>query len=104
MVRASLAYSISRSGRPCTNDPERASYRFAIIGEPNRMFECMEIALRLKQSFVGAKVNPGFDPYRDDPRFTALLRRMNLADEGALKLEINQTCAEDGGGRRPPAP
>ena len=44
------------------------------------MFECMEIALRLKQSFVGAKVNPGFDPYRDDPRFTALLRRMNLAD------------------------
>ncbi len=80
MVRATMDYQISQSGRPCTNDPGFASGVFAIIGESDRMFECMGEGIRLKRPAFLAKVWPAFEPYRDDPRFTALLRRMNLAD------------------------
>jgi TolB-like protein/tetratricopeptide (TPR) repeat protein len=81
MVRASQNRISSRTGRPCTNYPFYASFRFAIIGEPDRMFECWEIAIRLKHEYAGGtREHPPFDRYRDDPRFTALLREMNLAD------------------------
>jgi hypothetical protein len=80
MVRATLESQISQSGRPCTILPGRASYLFAIIGEPDRMFECLDEGVRLKRPSLLIKVHPIYDPYRDDPRFTALLRRMNLAD------------------------
>lgn len=80
LVRATLDYQISQSGRPCTNDPGVASSVFAIIGESDRMFECMGEGIRLKRPAFLAKVGLFFDPYRDDPHFTALLQRMNLAD------------------------
>ncbi len=44
------------------------------------MFECLNEGVRLKRPAFITKVYPVFAPYRDDPRFTALLQRMNLAD------------------------
>jgi TolB-like protein/cytochrome c-type biogenesis protein CcmH/NrfG len=80
MVRAALDYQISQTSRPCTNNPETAAEMLAVIGEPDRMFACLEEGVRLKSPTFGANVYPTFDPYRDDPRFTALLRRMNLVE------------------------
>jgi hypothetical protein len=52
----------------------------AFVGEADRMFECLEEGVRLKHPAFMIKVWPAFDPYRDDPRFTALLRRMGLEE------------------------
>ncbi len=43
------------------------------------MFRCLEKAIdRGDVAFL--KADPVYDPYRDDPRFAVLLRRMNLAE------------------------
>jgi hypothetical protein len=45
------------------------------------MFLCLEEALTQRgMIFLDLRTDPSWDPYRDDPRFTALLRRMNLAE------------------------
>jgi TolB-like protein/class 3 adenylate cyclase/Flp pilus assembly protein TadD len=80
VVRAVLDYRISQSGKPCTDEPGRASVMLALIEEPDRMFECLNEGISVKRPNLFLKVSPAFDPYRSDPRFTALLRRMNLAD------------------------
>jgi class 3 adenylate cyclase/TolB-like protein len=80
IVRAALNHHISQSGRPCANDPALVSTMLAIIGEPDRMFECLNEVVQQRRPPFLAKVWPAYDRYRDDPRFTALLRRMGLED------------------------
>jgi adenylate cyclase len=78
LVRSVLNRQISESGQPCTNQPSRAATVFALTGEPDRMFRCLDESVRQRRPVMLIKVSPVFEPYRDDPRFTALLRRMNL--------------------------
>ena len=80
MLRTLLNHQASQDGRTCGNDPRVASRRLAVIGESDRMFECLNEGVELKRPCFVVKVWPAFDPYRDDPRFTALLRRMNLEE------------------------
>jgi hypothetical protein len=47
------------------------------LGEKDQAFEWLEKAYE-EHFMIGIKVNPVFDPPRSDPRFTNLLRRMNL--------------------------
>jgi TolB-like protein/tRNA A-37 threonylcarbamoyl transferase component Bud32/Tfp pilus assembly protein PilF len=56
-----------------------ASY-YAASGEVDAMFEALDGACREHDiSYRPIQVDPVFDPWRADPRFQALLRRMNLA-------------------------
>ncbi len=45
------------------------------------MYACIEEALAQRGVFgLNLKLSPDWDPYRDAPRFTALLRRMGLEE------------------------
>ena len=49
------------------------------LGEKDKAFEWLEKGYEDRSvSFLVLKVNPVYDPLRSDPRFTGLLRRMNL--------------------------
>ncbi|MGA7791773.1 MAG: protein kinase [Candidatus Acidiferrales bacterium] len=50
---------------------------YAGLGEKDKAFEWLEKGYE-ERSIVGINVQPPFDPLRSDPRFTDLLRRMNL--------------------------
>jgi hypothetical protein len=63
------------SGDPCWTF---SATTYAQSGNADLMFRCLEQDLLMGHQFLrNAWV---WDPYRDDPRFTALLERMNLAD------------------------
>jgi hypothetical protein len=79
MVRAVIELTVAQSGRPCTVAPEYGAHLYAVVGEADQMYACIEEALA-ERSALGLylKVRPDWDPYRDDPRSIALLRRMGL--------------------------
>lgn len=54
---------------------------YAITGDTEKMFEELEAAWLQRDSHLARVMvtYPGFAPYREAPRFQALLRRMNLA-------------------------
>ena len=53
---------------------------YAALGENDKAFEWLEKSSqeRALLSGLSMKTFPGFDPLRSDPRFSDLLRRMNL--------------------------
>jgi len=53
---------------------------YAALGEKDKAFEWLEKAFADRTIGVGnnIKTDPSFDPLRSDPRFTSILRRMNL--------------------------
>ena len=52
------------------------------LGDKDRAFEALEKAYEERSWGMGTlRVNPVFDPIRSDPRFVALLRRVNLPPE-----------------------
>jgi tetratricopeptide (TPR) repeat protein len=90
-------YAYGRSGR--RSDAERVIERFREIsktqyvipsfvavvfggmGEKDKAFAELDKSIELHDSwFRWAKVEPLFDPLRDDPRFKEMLRRMNLPE------------------------
>lgn len=61
--------------------PWAIAYIYIALGDRERALRWLEKAYEERStSEVFLKVNPGFDPLRSDPRFQALLRRMNLPD------------------------
>jgi len=59
--------------------PTGNAYRYAMLGEKDLAIDWMTTAIdEGYHNITTAKVNPFFDPIRDDPRFQDLLLRMNL--------------------------
>ncbi len=51
------------------------------LGERDKAFECLDKACELRSTqLVWINLFPELDSVRSDPRFQAILRRMNLAD------------------------
>ena len=57
-----------------------AAFYYAACGEVERMYDALDAAYRQRDPRLAEIQNdPSFDRYRAEPRFEALLRRMNLA-------------------------
>ncbi|MHC4138173.1 MAG: adenylate/guanylate cyclase domain-containing protein [Planctomycetota bacterium] len=78
-IESSRQWLTSRSGRACTDDPTVGVHLFAWLGEADALFDCLDEVIEEK-SWLFYKADPLFAPYRDDPRFTAVLRRMGLEE------------------------
>ncbi len=79
--RALVNELAARSGDPCTALAVLGAILYADAEQPDPMFRCLDEAIAQRgyqDLFLGWR--RAWDPYRDDPRFTALLRRMNLAE------------------------
>jgi TolB-like protein/class 3 adenylate cyclase/Tfp pilus assembly protein PilF len=79
VVRKSLELRIAETQTRCPTPLYWTVRYFAELGEVDEMFECFQYAVdhgRILDPLAGLY----FDPYRDDPRFTALLRQMGLEE------------------------
>jgi adenylate cyclase len=82
MCRAWVEALVAQTGRPCTRGAGYGAALYAWSGDVDRMYGCLEESLAEESGpfMLALKVNPTFAPYRDDPRFIALLRRMGLEE------------------------
>jgi len=72
-----LDFSRERAKREYV-EPNQFAVIYAYLGEKDEAFEWLEKAFEEGGSMGALKVDPRYDPLRDDPRFQDLLRRMNL--------------------------
>ena len=68
------------SGELCLRDPSAGLALLAYLGDREGTFRCLEECIDTGKLHYFVKVDPDFDPYRDDPRFQALLARVGLDD------------------------
>jgi hypothetical protein len=69
------------SKRPAGFSPSMAAIFFAQLGEKDKAFAELDKAIENREYTVRfLKIEPGFDPLRDDPRFKELLRRMRFPE------------------------
>jgi adenylate cyclase len=70
-----------RLGRPCLPEPAIGAHLYARAGEEDPMYMCLERAIEQRGNYVlGLIWHPSWHPYREDPRFQAILNRVGLAD------------------------
>jgi hypothetical protein len=81
-ARKLLELEVARTGEPCPLPTSAAAYAF--VEERESALECLQ---QVQDSgWVGAnlgeylKVHPLWDGLRSDPRFTAILKSMDLVD------------------------
>jgi TolB-like protein/class 3 adenylate cyclase/Flp pilus assembly protein TadD len=71
----------TQSGTPCGAAPSFGAEVYALIGEADSSYHCLNEAFDRTGRIWLIRGNPVYAPYRDDPRFTALLERMYQAEE-----------------------
>ncbi len=67
---------------PCGGShPVEGARAYARAGQADAMYRCLDEEIAVFGDWrLGLKVDPDWDAYLTDPRFAALLRRVNLAD------------------------
>ena len=82
--RISEAEQIKREIEPKIkewNDPIESSLEYAFLGETEKALDYLELAYERKQyQLMEIKVHPYFDLLRDEPRFQAILKKMNFPE------------------------
>jgi len=74
-----VADNLRRLSRQKYIDPYRIAIAYASLGDKDRTFAWLEKAYQDRSPWMAQlKVEAFFDPLRSDPRFKALLRRMNF--------------------------
>ena len=70
------------SGLECTSFPLLGANLLALLERHEELLRCIEdsVAQRTLNIETFLKVDPLYDPLRDDPRFQAVLEKMGLAD------------------------
>ncbi len=59
--------------------PDDFALLYARVGDEERMYECLQKAYDERgKGMTLIKVEPAFEPYRAEPRFQALMRRVGL--------------------------
>jgi tetratricopeptide (TPR) repeat protein len=79
LIRLYYRRAARRARDRCLGNPYVGAGVRAHLGDREGTFQCLEQAID-HGHFDYFKVDPIFDPYRDDPRFDALLARVGLAD------------------------
>jgi TolB-like protein/Tfp pilus assembly protein PilF len=68
-----------------SGDPDWSSYQQAMVhtvrGDKEAAFQALDTALKVHDpALLWTRIDPMFDPLRDDPRFARVLQRMNFPD------------------------
>ena len=77
---AALAAATELAGRGALGSFGDLAVIYAALGDRDRAFDYLEKADQAREPYLmWAKVDPGLDPLRSDPRFSMLLRSLKLA-------------------------
>jgi TolB-like protein/Flp pilus assembly protein TadD len=78
--RALISERAARSGDSCTPLPPLGARHYAFAGQRDEMYRCLDRAVAERGNFLLWLWEKFWDPYRDEPRFQAILHRLRLAD------------------------
>ena len=79
-LRQLIEFQEASAGKPCTNLAVYGAILHMRIENEERALQCLEEAYEQRGVAPFLKVDPIWDPLRDDRRFQAILEGMGLAD------------------------
>ncbi|HXZ20498.1 MAG TPA: tetratricopeptide repeat protein, partial [Candidatus Acidoferrales bacterium] len=80
-VRADLDESLRQRAKGLPADPALIAYDYAFLGDKEQTFRWLDAAVSEHTLWISdIKNTPALDPYRSDPRYKAILHRMNLPE------------------------
>ena len=82
MMKRALDMQIAESSRRCTRRPDLAAVTFALLKEPEPMYDCLDKALEKGAGPTGIVIAPdeAFADYRSEPRFLEILDQLGLKE------------------------
>ena len=80
-IRAQIEEQLRQKARGLYVDPAGIAYNYAYIGDKEQTLHWLDVAVgERSRSLQVIKIVRELDPFRSDPRFQSILRRMNLPE------------------------